>query len=520
MMWSASDCSWPATGSVRSRCIIARQGPLFAFASELSAISRHSAFTVRLDSRSVQKFFAYGFIPAPNALFENCEKLPGGCSAVFDLRTQSLSTKRYWRFLIETEEPTRRSEDDLAEELRALVTQAVDRRLVADVPVGFFLSGGVDSTAIVAAAALRLPKDKVEAFTLGVLEPSFDETAPAAAAATALGVAHFTERLDLDVARSRLPDVLGRLDEPSGDPSILPTALLAEFARTRVTVALSGDGADELFAGYDPFKALAPARLYNAFVPRPLHALLRETVNKLPMSDGNMSLDFKLRRTLGGLGRPAPYWNPVWLGPLDPEAQADIFHLPITPEDLYSEALDLWSAGCAPALMDKTLEFYSNFYLQDGILQKVDRASMISSLETRSPFLDNDLVEFCRRLPHRYKFRNGQRKYLLKRALLGLVPEEVLKRPKKGFGMPVSKWLRTLPKPALIRSTPDIRTAAVDAAWADHQGLRADNRLFLWGWLSLQTLDAEGVTPSAATAKLIEAQVSSTPPARPLVAPL
>ncbi len=469
-----------------------QQGRLFAFASEVSALCRHAHFTPRLSLLGLQKFFAYGFFPAPHTLYEHCQKLPGGCSMTFDLGTRELRVTRYWRFLLEPDlAQLRRPINDVADELRSLVEGAVEQRLAADVPVGFFLSGGLDSSLIVAAAARRIPADRIETFTLGFCEPSFDESQRARDVAKALGVANTCRWLDFDTARAEIPRVLAHLDEPSGDSSILPTSLLAQFARKRVTVALSGDGADELFAGYDPFKALAPACLYRAGVPRPLHRLLRQAVQRLPQLDSNMSLDFKLRRTLAGLSQPQTLWNPVWLGPLDPDAQRDIFNSPATPEAVYSEALDLWSMGTSPALVDKTLEFYTNLYLQDGILNKVDRATMMHGLEARSPFLDNGVVDFARRLPHALKMQSGERKFLLRRAFANAAPKSVLNRPKKGFGMPTSKWLRTLPETPPLTPVTGIRMRGVETAWRLHRQRRADNRLFLWSWLSLQqTMDS------------------------------
>lgn len=466
-----------------------RQGELFAFASELSALTRHRRFSARLHRRSLQKLLAYGFLPAPNAVLEDCHKLPGGCSLTFDLVSGELAIRRYWKFEIETELAWReRSEADLADELRSLLFEAVKRRMAADVPLGFFLSGGVDSAAVLAAATQHRPAHSLKAYTLGFHEPSYDETEPASLAARALNVRHAVEHLDFDRARDLAPGVLSRLDEPSCDASILPTHLLSRFARREVTVALTGDGSDELFAGYDPFAALAPARLYRSFVPRPLHQLLREAVHRLPRSPRNMGLDFKLKRTLTGLNHRPALWNPVWLSPVDPLFMADLFEDALTPEELYSEALGVWEANDQLSLVDRSLEFYTTFYLQDGILNKVDRASMLCSLEARAPFLDNDLVDFCRRLPHRFKLHRGQRKYLLKKAMKGLLPDEILSRPKKGFGIPTAAWLMSMPSQPPLEPIPRMRMDRVAQSWRDHRSGAADNRLFLWSWLSVQSL--------------------------------
>jgi asparagine synthase (glutamine-hydrolysing) len=419
---------------------------LFAFASELSGILAHPLASRSLDIRAVQKFFAHGYIPAPNALYENSRKLPGGCHLTYDLMSGTADIRRYWRFSLESDERLNAADDDrLASELRALLIQAVDRRLMSDVPLGVFLSGGIDSASVLAAITKLRKHSQVDTFTIGFNESSFNESEQARSIAQTLGSQHHEELLDISKASNLAPIVLSKMDEPLGDGSLIPTYLLSKFTHKRVKVALSGDGGDELFAGYDPFQALLPARIYQRITPKNVHLLFRRLAGLIPMSTENMSFDFKLRRTLAGLTYPRSLWNPIWLAPLEPRDILDIFERPLPVDELYEEVLALWDAGEGKDLIDRTLEFYTNFYLQDGILMKVDRAAMMNSLETRAVFLDNDLVEFCRRLPNRFKIRRGQRKYLLRRALRGLVPDDVLVRPKKGCGIPLASWLKTTP---------------------------------------------------------------------------
>lgn len=445
----------------------------FAFASELTALLRHSAAPRELSELSRVKFLAYGLLPAPNTPFENIWKLPAGHNIVVERDAVACRVTRYWRYVIEPEE-NGATEESLAEELLDTLERATRRRLVADVPLGIFLSGGIDSSAVAALAARNIPARELRTFTIGFSEPTFDESGPARRMAEFLGTNHCEERLDLESALEFLPEILDGLDEPQGDSSLLPTWLLCRFARRHVTVALGGDGGDELFAGYDPFRALGAARAYAGIVPRPLHKALRMLAGRLPVSHANMSFDFKLKRTLRGLSYPSMLWNPVWLGALAPDELARFTGAEFPIEEIYSEAIDAWESCGQDDLVDRTLQFYTEIYLQDGILAKADRASMMNSLEVRSPFLDIEMADFARRLPHRYKLRGGTTKYLLKRAVRGLLPDDIIDRKKKGFGTPVGAWLRT------GRLSPRLDDDFTRERSASHLAGKTDERLFLW----------------------------------------
>jgi len=456
-----------------------------AFASELDALRRHPAGRTAIERAALMKLFAYGFLPAPLTLYKNIRKLPAGKSLTYSLTDGTLTGRTYWRFAVEPEEPGR-PDSELAEELRARLSEAVRRRLMSDVPLGIFLSGGIDSSAILAMAAQHRPPDEIDTFAIGFHEPSYDESGFARLMADAAGSRHHLEMLSLDDARALVPEVLGRLDEPIADPSVLPTWLLSRFARRSVTVALSGDGGDELFAGYDPFAALRPAEWYRRLVRGPLHRGLRRLADLLPHSSANMSLDFKVRRALRGVSYPPECWNPSWLGPLDPAEIADLFQEKVRAEEVYAEAIAAWREAPSADPVDKTLEFYTRFYLQDNILTKVDQASMMHSLEVRAPFLDNDLVEFVRRLPSRYKIRDGRRKYLLKEALRPLLPAGIIDRPKKGFGIPLTEWMRALPPQSSKSGIPFIDENVWAHRWSSHLSGDADHRQFLWCCYVLQ----------------------------------
>ena len=457
----------------------------FGFASELSAIALHPAFDRSVDIRSLQKLLAYGYLPAPNAIYAHASKLPAGHRLTYDIASKTVRVAQYWTFTIESDESIDdRHEPALVEELQHLLRQAVTRRLISDVPIGFFLSGGIDSSAVLGMAVQTLPPERTKTFTVGFVEPSFDESAYARDVAQRFGTEHHETRLHLEDAKTLIDEVLGRLDEPLGDPSILPTYLLCRFTREKVTVALSGDGGDELFAGYDPFKALGAANLYQKLIPPALHGIFRALAERLPIAQGNMSFDFKLRRGLMGLNYGPQLWNPVWMAPLDAADLSEVFREPVRVEDVYEEAISCWESSQATDSVDRSLEFFTRFYLQNAILTKVDRASMMVSLESRAPFLDNDLVDFCRRLPNRFKYRRGTTKYLLKKSLRGLLPEQILHRKKKGFGIPLANWMKSIPLPAPPAGLSGIDEAAVAKRWREHQVGRRDHRLLMWTWLA------------------------------------
>ncbi|MBM3857237.1 MAG: asparagine synthase (glutamine-hydrolyzing), partial [Verrucomicrobia bacterium] len=417
----------------------------FAFASELRALLKDPFASQKESSLALKKYFAYGYIPEPYSPIEGVYKLPGGCFGKLDLQKRTWRVERYWEYQLDPCQADLPADGGKAwcEELVEVLDRAVKRRLISDVPVGVFLSGGIDSSAIAALASRHLPAGQLQTFSIGFTDSSFDELTYARRMAAYIGCDQHEEILDLETAARLLPELLSRLDEPIADSSILPTWLLSGFARRHVTVALGGDGGDELFAGYDPFNALQAAEFYSKIISKKLHPALCLLASRLPVSHRNISFDFKIKRFLKGLSFSEPLWMPVWMGPLDLHEVNDYFGDKNSPEEIYSEAIEAWkSAGVHADPVDRALQFFTRLYLKDDILAKVDRASMLHSLEARSPFLDIEVVDFARRLPHTVKFRNGTTKWILKKALESVLPTDIIYRKKKGFGMPIGAWLR------------------------------------------------------------------------------
>lgn len=472
---------------------------LFAFASELSALRAHPDVPSTLDRVALRKYFAYGFVPAPLTLVEGVRKLPGGCSLRLDLASGRLSEHRYWRYRVEPDAAlASRPTAALVEELAGLIDRSVARRLVADVPVGLFLSGGVDSSTIAAVALRQAGRERLRTYSIGFDEASFDESASARAVAAHIGADHQLRRLSVEEARARLPALLAGIDEPIADSSILPTWLLCGFAREQVTVALGGDGADELFAGYDPFKALRYARWYSRMVPRPVHRAICTLASRMPVSHRYMSFDFRLKRLLRGIDRKPALRLPVWLAPASEMDLAELFADPVPLDEVYSEAIEAWENCPSDDDVDRASSFFVDLYLQDDILVKVDRASMLHSLEVRAPFLDIELVDFARRLPSSLKLRGGQTKWLLKEVAATLLPHDIVHRRKQGFALPVGRWLAE----GRIGESLEVPAPRADV-WtrrlAEHRAGSADHRLYLWSEIMLSGSRAlEGLRPAQA----------------------
>jgi asparagine synthase (glutamine-hydrolysing) len=462
----------------------------FVFGSELTALRLHPAVPHNVDPVALQKYFAYGFIPAPWSLLSGVRKLRAGHWMKVSARSLECEIRQYWEFEIDPFETIPKNpERAWGEELVHRLDEAVRCRLQADVPVGIFLSGGVDSTTIATLAAKHHPS--IESFSIGFEEKSFDEREFARIGAENARTRHHEEVLSPESFLQWALATASKLDEVMGDNSILPMALVSRLARQNVKVVLSGDGGDELFAGYDPFRALKLAQLYSSVARGKVNRAIRSAAQRLPVSHANLSFDFKLKRMLRGLSYPKRLWLPAWIGPLDPEEIGELFGNKPDPEQLYSEAIAAWNHPSATNDIDRAIQFYVRLYLQDDILVKTDRASMFHGLEARSPFLDINVVELARKIPASYKLRGGISKYIFKEAVRGLIPDTVIDRPKKGFGSPIGKWFKAgdLKLNGSSKLGGGIDWSWVDRRLNDHRTGKRDERAMLWcAWLLQNSL--------------------------------
>ena len=465
-------------------------GSALVFASEPKAILTYPGMRRELDFDACAAYLTHEYVPSPRSIYRGISKLEPGSFLVWE--NGRMRRESYYHITFGDGGAPMREEEGIGE-LDRLLTDAVEARLVSDVPLGVFLSGGLDSSTV-AYYAQRSAGERVKTFSIGFTDPAFDESAHARAVAAHLGTDHHEEILDADQFRDLIPEIFSKLDEPLADPAIIPNFLLSRFSRKTVTVALGGDGGDEIFMGYPTFQA---HRLANALEKLPAairEGIIEPVVNRLPVSLGHWSFDYRLKRFLAGLGFPPGHRDLVWIGAfrpdelsvlLTPDAYAQVRDAGFTLEDRY-----LADVRNRP-LLERAAYLYQKTYLPDDILALKDRASMFVSLELRAPLLDYRVVDFVNHLPIRMKLRRFTSKYLLKKLMAPRLPPEAVWRKKKGFGVPVARWLSgsgrklvldTL-SPGSLRDTGLFNVAAVERLIREHFEKRADHRKQLWALL-------------------------------------
>lgn len=430
-----------------------RKDDLLLFASEIKAFHEHPLFRKELNPEALSLFLQLGYIPAPHTIFQNAYKLKPGHYARFTKEGNGRQ-EPYWDIAeIAARPEILGSEEEVETELETLLLESFQYRMVSDVPVGVFLSGGVDSSTVAALLQSR-SKTPLKTFTIGFREKGYDEAPFAKRVAEFLGTDHHELYCTKEMAFSVIPKLADMYDEPFGDSSAIPTYLVSKFAREQVKVVLSGDGGDELFGGYTKYigaewyyrKANRLPKLLLRLLPWASEILSPEAMELLYQM---LPLRFRTHTSVRGklyklkdllrlhhtdlpsiFRTSAAYWTEAQL--------AKLFHENSSPqEDLYGfegmKHLD-------PFSQMQVADF--KVYLADDILTKVDRATMAVGLEAREPFLDYKLVEYAAHLPSSFKFRKGRGKYILKKILAKYLPEKLIERPKQGFGIPISSWLR------------------------------------------------------------------------------
>ena len=412
------------------------------FGSELRALLEHPAVRPQLNLDALAAYLAFEYVPDPLSLVANVAKLPPGHMLTMRPGGEP-RVARYWDVRFAPDRTV--SETEWRERVLHQLETSVRRRLAADVPVGFFLSGGVDSSAVVALAARVWGGRALETFSIGFSEPGYDERAYARLVARHVGAEHHETTFDAADAGVLLEKSGDLFDEPLVDGSFLPTYALSRFARQDVTVTLSGDGGDELFCGYPTFlvERWLP-ELHQA--PRPLMAALGRAIDRLPRSAGYAGYETLLKQLWRGLQYAAPLRTQVLLGGLTSGERAQLLSRDVAaacaPREPYALIAETLGGAGGRDGLEQAIYQHCKFYLAGQNLPNVDHASMACGLEVRAPFLDHAMVELAGRIPSRLKVHGLTTKYILKEALRGLLPAEILERRKQGFGVPVGRWLR------------------------------------------------------------------------------
>ena len=491
--------------SRRRRLLIARdrfgEKPLYwgvfdntlLFASEPKVLLAHPAVKPSLNLQALRQYLSFDYVPAPLTIYRGINKLTAAHKLT--LERGEVKVERYWKLDYKTKEPAP-SEREAADHLRELMADAVRMRLVSDVPLGVLLSGGVDSSTI-AALAVRASSEAVKTFSISFAEASFDESAYARGVAKFLGTDHHEERLSANLAANLVSEIGSWMDEPFSDPSLVPTYLLSRFTRKHVTVALGGDGGDELFAGYPMYVGHRWAEIYK-YVPGVVRrGLIEPVVRGLPVKTKNLSFDYKALRFITGARYDTVARHHIWFGSFTPDQQQQLLTpdaLAATNSEIYAEAREIAEECNNDDLVTRMQSVDTRLYLAEDILTKVDRASMAVSLEVRAPFLDPRVAEFAASLPSNYKLRRMKTKYILKKAVRDLLPGFVTRRGKKGFGVPVAEWLkfnlrplaRDLLSPERVRRAGVFNADYVARLQDEHERGVANHRKLLWTLLMFE----------------------------------
>jgi len=438
--------------STRRRLLLARDRvgikPLFYsqhrgslyFASEVKSLLAAGGSAREIDPLGLDQLLTFEYTASPTTLFKDVRKLPPGTWLTWHDGT--VQQGAFWSLRNTTPPTLTGSIPEIAERLRTTLTGAVRRQLVSDVPLGAFLSGGIDSSVLVSAMS-EVSQTPPLTFSVGFGDASYNELRFARRVADHCGTRHHEEVLTPDYL-SVLPEVVAQLDQPIADFSVFPTLLVARMARARVTVALAGDGGDELFAGYDTYQAdRYSARLLD-WLPRSLRANIERLARFLPMGSGKRGVGNQVRRFLEGAALPAPWQHMRWMIFLQEQSRVRLYASQLRAQ-IPEQTGELVMAGFDDALPTGRLAGQMRcdlrFYLAEDILPKVDAMSMASSLEARVPYLDNEMLDLALAIPATLKLRGGVRKWILREAFAGRLPREILRRGKEGFSMPMKNWL-------------------------------------------------------------------------------
>jgi asparagine synthase (glutamine-hydrolysing) len=464
-----------------------RRGEDIYFGSELKTLFTHAEIERNLDHRTLEYYLYLNYVPCPHTLIQGIEKLRPG--HLLEWKNGSVTTRTYWQCVMAPQEDL--SQPEAEAELDRLLTESVKEHLVADVPVGVWLSGGVDSSTILHYAS-KVNSSRLKTFSISFAGRSFDERRYIREMVQRFGTEHYeldlNPSLDLSAA---IEELSYYSDEPFADAGALPVWFLSAMTRRHAIVALSGEGADELFGGYVTYRADRLSALLRR-APRFLLRGLVSCANLLPVSDDKISFEYKLRRFMEGSLLPADEAHTYWNGSFSTAQQARLLHYKNGTKVARLYGIDSINS-LNPGSLNRFLAFDQQYYLPDDILQKVDRMSMAHSIEVRPPFLDHRLVEFAAKLPEHFKIRGNSHKYLLKSLMRNKLPASVLQRPKTGLDIPTHDWLRGPLRPLLmetlrpeaVEATGIFRQDAVEFFLKEHLERRANLGFHLWGLLIL-----------------------------------
>jgi asparagine synthase (glutamine-hydrolysing) len=411
----------------------------FAFSSELKSLLEVEK--PKIDKKSAALYFVFGFVPSPKTLFNGIKKLEAGHCLIYKLKNSELARWRYWDFTAGQNRADKKLGcKDYRKELEDALINATKSRLISDVPLGVFLSGGIDSSLVLGFLSRITDTKKVSTFSIGYREKAYDESGYAKKVADMYGTKHHVKIITAADCLNALPEIVEKMDEPISDPSIIPTYLLCKYARKHITVALSGDGADELFGGYPKYFVSRWLKYYDV-MPKFMKNSAKKILLKLPTKPENMLLSFKVKKGVKSIDYPDFIRNCLWASGFELDELGKLFPGAINPAEVISEISRHGSAYKGSDRINRHMYLDVKLMLQDMYLVKIDRASMFNSLEVRSPFLDTNVAGISANMPSSCKVKGFTTKKILKQIAKSYLPAELVNRKKRGFGVPLSRWV-------------------------------------------------------------------------------
>lgn len=450
----------------------------FIFSSEIKGILSFKNINFEISPINLQKFSAYGFFPGKLTPYKNIYKLDPGHNLIFKIKEKKINIFRYWKYEIEVDHS--KSEQYWCDALDQELNNATKIRSKSEVPWGIFLSGGLDSS-LICNYASKFSNEKINSFSINFTNKELDETKWINHLVKKFELNHSNLNLNNDNFVDYFEKYKNVSDEPITDSSLVSYYALTSLAKGKIKFALGGDASDELLCGYDTFKAMKYIGFYNKFSSPLIHKGIKKMIKLIKLKSNHYDFRFKLNRFISVYKKQDNLYNPLWLSPVQSNTINEIFGMNTSIDEIYSEAINDWENSNLDNVIDKSLEFYFNFFLPNQILVKTDRLGMYNNIEVRSPFLDINVINIIRKIPNKFKLNGYKQKYILKKIAERYFDKKFIYRKKIGFSSPITDWISNNGKNYFLDNLNKIiNKKAFEKKISSHFDKQENERLLIW----------------------------------------